>query len=163
VNPIASPTTTVADDSDNTNSGNAGFTVNVKRCVALPEAFVAVTVNIFADFATDGLPDNVPVDVSKDMPSGAAGLSEKLRIGPPVEMASNPIATVPTPAISLDEVRVKAGFSVTSSTAIKGRASVTTGTTTIDAKIEKTNKGINFVNFTIDPKFLFVSYQIVFC
>ena len=96
VNLTSSPTATVADDSDNSNSGIAGFTVNVKRCVALPEAFVAVTKNVVVDFTKEGLPDSSPVNASNDIP---AGLAEIVNVAaPPVDTTVNPAAE-PCPTI----------------------------------------------------------------
>jgi hypothetical protein len=88
VNPAASPTATVADETDNTNSGVAGFTVNLNCCVALPDTFDAVTKYIVVDFTTEGLPDNTPVDVSKSMPVGVAEI--EYAATPPVEITVNP-------------------------------------------------------------------------
>jgi hypothetical protein len=113
VNPAASPTATVADEPDNTNSGVAGFTVNLNCCVALPDTFDAVTKYIVVDFTTEGLPDNCPVDVSNTMPVGVAEI--KYVATPPVEITVNPRAVAPTTAISLDAVSEKAGFSITGS------------------------------------------------
>jgi hypothetical protein len=92
VNPAAEPCLTVWVEADNVNTGAFTFTVNKKSCVAEPKAFLAVTVYVVATFTTDGLPDNAPVDVLKDIPVGVAEIEYVAT--PPVEFTVNP-ATSP--------------------------------------------------------------------
>ncbi len=57
-------------------AGPANVTVSVKVRVAVLVAFVAVIVYTVAPYTVVGVPDNDPVDVSNDVPAGAAGLIE---------------------------------------------------------------------------------------
>ena len=87
----------------------AAVTVNVKICVVLPLAFVAVTVKAVALATLFGVPESAPVVVLKLIPEGVA-LMPKLAMVPPVEEAIvNPVAAVLTVLVSADALNVKAG------------------------------------------------------
>jgi len=67
---------------------------------------------VIAEAATLGVPLNVPVEVLKFTPLGAAGEMAKLAIAPPVELTLNPVAAVLTALTSDEDERVKAGAAI---------------------------------------------------
>ena len=66
--------------------GASSVTVMVTVAVALPPVLLAVTVYVAVELIAVGVPEIVPVDVSKDKPAGNAGEMDHAVTAPPVDV-----------------------------------------------------------------------------
>jgi hypothetical protein len=78
------------------------LTVKVMVVLALPAAFVAVTVYVVADDVAVGVPVMVPVLVLNDKPAGNDVLIDQLVAAPPELVGVQAVIAVPTTAVLVD-------------------------------------------------------------
>lgn len=78
------------------------MTVKVMVVLALPAAFVAVTVYVVADDVAVGVPVMAPVLVLNDKPAGNDVLIDQLVAAPPELVGVQVVIAVPTTAVLAD-------------------------------------------------------------